>query len=235
MDYSKNSPLFLHNSPSITADILRTIRRRAYEVYLYKAHPIKTVGSYTRHIWQDMRDYFNGDQDAFAFIDSLVAEIDNQYTRAWNEGAKEAGVDPRDMSDPDLVPLQDRIEREREFILGLAEDIDAARAQGMTTQEFSAAFKYRADLWANRYAEVKNEAVIWFSRDKLEWQLGATEQHCATCAKLNGVVAYADEWNESGLRPQSAPNDRLECGGWRCDCSLVPTDKRKTRGGIPQV
>lgn len=212
--------------------LARTLRRLAYKTHI---EAIKTVGSYTLHIWQDMREYFHQEQDAFEFIDSLTAEITNQYTRAWNEGARAAGVDPRDMADPDLAHLDDMIRAEFNFVLGLAEDIDNARYREMTDQEFADAFKGRADLWANRYTEVKNEAVVWFSREKLVWILGATEQHCSTCARLNGVVAYADEWYASGLRPQNAPNERLECGGWRCDCRLEPTDKRKTRGGIPSV
>lgn len=45
---------------------------------------------------------------------------------------------------------------------------------------------------------------------------------------LNGIVAYAREWNEYGIHPQSPPNDLLECGGWRCQCRLVSTAKRVT-------
>ena len=203
---------------------------------LYITRATKTQDSYLRHMWQDAREYFTGDQDAFQFIDSFVAEIDNQLTRAWNEGAREAGVDPREMDDPDLVILQDKIENEREYILGLAGDIDQARADGLTPAEFKQRFYSRVEMWANRYKETVNDAKLYFgSLEKYEWQLGATEQHCATCYRLNGVVATGEEWDESGLRPQNPPNERLECGGWKCDCSLVPTKRRRTRGGIPDV
>ena len=203
---------------------------------LYITRATKTQDAYLRHMWQDAREYFTGEQDAFQFIDSFVAEIDNQLTRAWNEGAREAGVDPRDMDDPDLVILQDKIENEREYILGLAGDIDQARADGLTPAEFKQRFYSRVEMWANRYKETVNDAKLYFgSLDKYEWQLGATEQHCSTCYRLNGVVATGEEWDESGYRPQSPPNDKLECGGWKCDCSLVPTKRRRTRGGIPDV
>ena len=203
---------------------------------LYITRATKTQDAYLRHMWQDAREYFTGEQDAFQFIDSFVAEIDNQLTRAWNEGAREAGVDPREMDDPDLVILQDKIENEREYILGLAGDIDQARADGLTPAEFKQRFYSRVEMWANRYKETVNDAKLYFgSLEKYEWQLGATEQHCATCYRLNGVVATGEEWDESGLRPQNPPNERLECGGWKCDCSLVPTKKRRTSGGIPDV
>jgi hypothetical protein len=35
--------------------------------------------------------------------------------------------------------------------------------------------------------------------------------------------------------PQNAPNDSLECGGWKCDCSLTPTDARRTPGAYGKI
>lgn len=234
MAISNNSHPFWETNAAEQLAFVRSVRHVAYKAYISRL-PVKTVGSYSRHIWQDMREYFHQEQDAFQFIDSVTTEIRNQYTRAWNEGARAVGVDPRDMSDPDLMALEDRIRKEYNFVLGLAEDIDNARYQEMSDASFNASFRGRADLWANRYTEVVNEAKVWFGQEKLEWQLGATEEHCSTCAMLNGVVAYAREWYESNIRPQNAPNPMLECGGWRCDCKLVPTTKRKTRGGIPRL
>ena len=69
----------------------------------------------------------------------------------------------------------------------------------------------------------------------LVWRLGRTEQHCSTCFALNGTVASATDWVISGIRPQAAPNARLECGGWRCDCSLDVTDEPLSAGGVPAV
>jgi hypothetical protein len=33
---------------------------------------------------------------------------------------------------------------------------------------------------------------------------------------------------EQRFHPQGAPNDALECGGWRCDCSLEVTKEKPT-------
>lgn len=55
------------------------------------------------------------------------------------------------------------------------------------------------------------------------WHLGSTEQHCATCAGLDGITLTIAEWNELGLDPRGPD---LNCGGWRCDCS-------RTADGLP--
>ena len=84
-------------------------------------------------------------------------------------------------------------------------------------------------MWSNRYNEVVNEAKIWFGgKQRLKWKLGATEKHCTTCQALDGIVAYASEWEQSGLKPQNPPNPNLECGGWHCDCSLETTDEKRS-------
>ena len=66
-------------------------------------------------------------------------------------------------------------------------------------------------------------------------EMGATEEHCATCAALDGLVAYAVDWERSGVKPQNPPNGALECGGWRCDCSLVPTKERATNNAFDEI
>jgi hypothetical protein len=96
----------------------------------------------------------------------------------------------------------------------------------------------RVQLWANRYNEAYNEGVRLIALEtggKLIWRLGKTEEHCDTCSRLNGIVAYASEWETAGVKPQAAPNGYLTCGGWRCDCSLDPTKKRKTPGALDKI
>ena len=93
-------------------------------------------------------------------------------------------------------------------------------------------------MWAHRYTDVVNQAKVWFGKRKkvkLKWEMGATEEHCATCAALNGIVAYAEDWERSGIHPQNPPNQALECGGWRCDCALVPTTERATNNALERI
>ena len=111
-----------------------------------------------------------------------------------------------------------------------------AKADGLPREQFDVQFGSRVDIWANRYPETENRARMHFGgKQRLEWVLGATEKHCSTCAALNGIVAFAEEWEESGVQPQSPPNGALECGGWQCDCSLVPTDRRRSANALTRI
>ncbi len=208
--------------------VILAIQTRAMKAYLSRGI-FKTIGAFQRQLWSAALAFFRGETDAFQFIDDYVYSIGNQLGKAWREGARDVGVDPRDFADEDLAKLDAIIASEHEYILGLATDIENARIAGYTLDEFRTGFYSRVDLWVNRYNETVNAARIWFGgRQKLEWVLGATEKHCLTCSKLNGMVAYASEWQASGFQPQAAPNTMLECGGWRCDCELKPTDKRRS-------
>lgn len=190
---------------------------------------VKTVGYYERALWDTVRGFYNNG-DGGAFLDRMIGLIRQQLTRAWREGAAAVGFDPDEMDNEDLFQLERIITQEYEFILGLADDIELARQN----DEGYANFRQRIAIWSKRYTDVVNQAKLWFAgRQKLKWILGATEKHCATCFALDGIVAYAKEWDERGLHPQQPPNGLLECGGWHCDCRLEPTKERKKRGGIP--
>ena len=193
----------------------------------------KTVKYYNLVLDRAVVDFYQGDIDEGDFIGEMIRLIEGQFTRAWNEGAASVGFDPKQMDAEDLALLKERIDAEMEFVLGFTEDINNAAANGAPIGPY----RERVKLWANRYNEVVNDARLHFGkkRQHLKWELGATEEHCKTCAKLDGVVATALAWEKRGLHPQGAPNEKLECGGWRCDCKLTPTNEPLTKGGIPKV
>ncbi len=215
--------------PDAVMSAIIGLRMTAYHKFLKQRDVVKTFAYYVRALRRAVLNFYRMDMDAFEFIDEMVRLIDEQFTRAWNEGAREVGVDPKDMTDDDLAILERRKIDEQQHILGFASDIETARMeQAPITPLYN-----RVELWANRYNEIKNDAAIHFGgRKKLEWILGATEEHCATCSRLNGIVAWAREWEQSGFHPQGAPNLLLECQGWRCDCSLIVTDKRRTANAL---
>jgi len=192
----------------------------------------KTEAFYQRVLDKDVRDLYNGKMDRGAFVDDMVRLIDQQFDRAWNEGMRENGLDPKaDMTDAWAKELDDTKVRELDYVESFADDITQAGKDGTDIKPL----RDRVGLWTNRYNQVVNQAQITTANkeDKFAWRLGATEQHCETCQKLNGIVATAKDWQESGYKPQHAPNAMLECGGWRCDCSMEITDEPLTKGGIP--
>lgn len=160
------------------------------------------------------------------FIDILGNLVQGQlrqaYDLAWSEKGNE-GAMPEYLTSA----LENAITTQYKFIDQFFRDIVDARIDGTGIDALLA----RAPLWAQRYNEAYNDAVRLILAENggnLVWQLGATEQHCPECYALNGIVASAKEWDELGVHPQGAPNPLLTCGGWRCDCSLTPTTRRRS-------
>ena len=188
---------------------------------------LKTEAFYSRALRAAVRELYRGG-DAGDFIDKLAGLVEEQFRRAWNEGARDAGF-TGEMTDDDLLPLIDRMAAEQEFIFAYADAIEQAGKDGSPI----APLYERADMWAARYNEIRDWARVHFGkRDMYKWVVGPTE-HCDTCQSLNGTVASGEAWEAArarGIYPQS--REGLDCGGWRCQCELQPTKDPPT-GAIP--
>ena len=200
---------------------------------------IKTEGAFEAHVWDYMRGYFKSG-DVGIFIDRMAGEIENQWTRAWNEGARQAGVEPDEMDEADMQIIEAQIRQEVEYVMGLAEDIDQAIVDGLTDEEFNKRFAYRPPMWSNRYNAIVDESRIHFStgKSKSEWILGDTIEHCESkdgfvgCSDLAGFVLYDTEWAQVQVMPQG---DKLACHGFNCACRLSETTKQRTPNGLSRV
>lgn len=208
----------IHRNIPIPDDLLHDLRVAG----------IKSQDYYEANLKRLVRSLYKGDIDELEFTFVFGDLITGQLTKAWNEGMLENGVLEDDMTDEWRIMLGDIITQEKGQV---GEYANAIISASMLTNEPIDPLLARASLWANRYQDVYNQAVIATAdeKTKLEWVMGATEEHCSTCYALNGLVAYAREWEEMAVKPQQPPNTMLECGGWRCQCSLQPTTNRHTR------
>lgn len=223
---SANIPLFLVKAVGLVPEVKAYLSDKALDF-------LKSINTYNRQLWNYCLDLYRTG-DGGAFLNRFIEAVGNQITRAWNEGAREVGVEPEEMTDIDLNELKAIIDSEYDHVIDLGEAIIASR--GGTLAEFRQQFRNRVDLWVNRYDDAANRAKVYFGgRQRLIWVLGETEEHCATCAALAGIVAFAYEWEQSGIRPQSPPNPVLECEGWHCDCELKPTDKRRSPDALGKL
>ena len=205
--------------------IIPNLKAGFYKTYDYMLGVI-------RHAVQSV---YNG-YIAGEFIDIMQSLITGQMTQAYQQAWEDDGN--TDFGLPDFLQsaLNENISRNLNFdyIYQYYKDIIDARVDGTPVEPLIA----RASLWANRYNEAYNEAVALITErtgGKLVWNLGPTEQHCGSCAPLDGIVAYATEWELAGVHPQNAPNSALECGGWNCKCTLTPTNERKTRNAWNKI
>jgi len=160
----------------------------------------------------------------------ILGQISQAYETAWIDDGNEPPPPEylRDASQAAVLAQYEHIE-------GLYRAVVDARVDNTPLAPLLA----RAPLWAQRYPEAYNDAKLLIAAEtggKLQWKLGRTEKHCPFCSAFNGLVAYASEWRELGIQPQNAPNPALTgtrhgekgCEGWRCDCSLDNTDRRRS-------
>jgi hypothetical protein len=217
-----------------SADYLASIDRypsKAADMWLTAL--VKTVNWYDRAMWSAVRDLYNGVIGSMEFETQMIDMIQNQMRRAWNEGIRSLGLDPEiDQTMEGEAQLQEIMLSELDYVGPLAQDILDAMHAGDPVEPFHS----RVDIWTVRYTDVVNQAVQFYSGlgQKLMWVYGDTA-HCTTCEQLDGTVAYASEWEQAGLHPQRPENNMLECGGWRCQCQLIPTDERRSPNALDKL
>lgn len=172
-----------------------------------------------------VRGLWSGVLDKAQFKDAMQATIDRNLRRAWNEGAGECGIKVADLTEEEQGKLDKAILEQFRYIGGFADDI--AGVNKKTGGKVAPLFE-RAELWVNQYDSVRSLAQTTVCQDeKLEWELGPTEEHCPDCSWYAGKVYRASVWNKYDIRPQSHD---LACHGYNCKCRLRKTDKSVTRG-----
>lgn len=189
------------------------------------------IDRYRRDLRSFVRGLWTGVMDTARFIASVTDAVERAVMTAWREGAAKAGVKEDELTPDELAARDQAMWNQWMHVAGFAEFVDAnSRANGGNLETCL----NRADLWVNQYnsASVKAEAMAAGDM-KAVWVLGPTE-HCPTCAKLNGKVKRMSYWVAHVL-PQNAPNPRLSCGGWRCQCTLQKTDLPLSKGRLPGV
>jgi hypothetical protein len=186
---------------------------------------LKSESDYARRVRGLAHGLWSGDIEPFAFVDGMVDLLFRNYEIAWQEGARQCGMGPGERSLEEADRLRREILADQGRIMGYTDWIVVhSKALGFKFETV----KGRAEIWANRYNSIVTLAQVTACADKkMVWYFGATEQHCNDCASYDGKVFRASTWARYGAIPRS---HNLECGGWRCDCRLVPTDAPVTPG-----
>lgn len=229
----------LHETPYNLMPILETAFFRieelgvdAYQAGLKAIQQIeaelKDTETYTRQLTNNVHALYSRAMSRLAFFRDTGNIIETQLTEAWKSGADEMMVLPEDMTEEDNAYIQKLIKDEKKYLDKFADDIQDAAAEGQGWQQFQP----RVGMWVNRINDVENQARIYFGgKQRLIWKYGPTE-HCDDCLRLNGIVAFAQEWKESGVHPQSRD---LKCHGLKCQCTCTPTSKRRTVKALDRI
>jgi hypothetical protein len=161
------------------------------------------------------------------FRDAVEANMNRGLTQAYYRGANEFGVKPDEFTDREKAELSQYIMGQSSYIVGWGQSIQEGNKESKT---LLSSHYPRLEQWASRYYEVFNMARLSVGGDiKMQWSLGATEEHCGDCSYYNGKIKRASMWKELGIAPKSK---ELGCKGFNCDCSLDPTTERATAGSL---
>lgn len=189
--------------------------------------------NYRRGLRAAVRGLWLGALDRDQFWESMSLTINSGITSAWHAGAADCGIAPDELSPEELTALQKAIDYEHLWIGGFANTImENTKAKGgKLTPLFS-----RAEIWIGRWEGTRSAARVMACKDKkLKWNQGPTEQGCPTCSRLNGQVRRASFWQAKGVLPRVHGSPLLDCQGYRCECTLDPTDEPSSRGRLPKL
>lgn len=191
----------------------------------------KDIGQFKAAVRAAVRKLWIGAGDLFDFFEDMDRAITFHFNAAWNEGANQCGIRPDERTPEEEQRLTALITQNRQYIYGFGEAVqEGSKANGgLLGPQMS-----RAEMWINRYNEVRSIALQMACADvKLRWQWSPeVEQHCEDCRKLNGRVYRASVWAKYGIRPQST---ELACHGYRCGCSFIVTTDPLTPGRPPAI
>lgn len=171
------------------------------------------IDTYRAGLRSAARGLWTGTFSLSQFQNEMRTLINRRLTQAFEEGAKECGIKPDELTPEEQLALGRAIQEELSHVGELANRIEAnSKANG---GKLTPLLNRVSTLWLNRYRDLKNRAIQLTCQDKkLIWRLGPTEVSCRTCPRLDKKVKRASVWRRRELRPQDPPNSRLECQGY---------------------
>jgi hypothetical protein len=197
-----------------------TLAPTAYKSYEYF---LSTLESMVSNVYNG----FMGNE----FINIMGNLVGGQLLKAYEQAWEDSGMTTWPIPDFLQASLDSFLMTQGDYIEPFYRDILTAGVDKTGLEPLLS----RAELWANQYNACYNEAIrligVEFGQ-RLQWREGDTVDKCSTCLALDGLVAFAREWEELGVHPQGYPNPLLECQGGgpgnHCGCTLSPTDQRRS-------
>ncbi len=167
------------------------------------------------------------------FANLISGQLWDAYSKAWEEEG-----DGGELPEYLVTSYDAEVLAQYDFVDQFYRDIVDARIDGTPLEPLLA----RAGLWANQYNAAYETARLLINTQNggnLIWRKGNTEHGCSTCANLDGICAWASEWEELDVHPRGYPNSKLQCEGGGpanfCDCTLEPTDQRRSPGAYGRI
>lgn len=160
----------------------------------------------------------NGEIDRRRFGVVARGLIASYGRKTYRDGLEAGGADASEISDEELAEISQLAIEQSQYVTNVGEAI--YKDEKVSPEQAAG----KPQLWWNKsMMPFYNAGLASADRNgNYEFQLGATEEHCIDCARLNGQVHRLRNWIKSGWMPQSS---KLSCGGWKCDCRIQKTNR----------
>jgi hypothetical protein len=190
----------------------------------------KTYEFYLHAVQGLVHGVYNGLVDSdfvFAMDNLILGQLRDAYIRAWVEDGHVTDLPPYLQESLDEMVIE-----QQSHVVQFWHAIIDARVDGTPISPLL----NRAVMWAQRWNEAYEMArhlITLNNGGKEQWVIDPAKENCTICSRLNGIVAYAREWDELNVHPRNAPNPILSkakggCEGWHCGCQRRPTDRRRS-------
>lgn len=135
---------------------------------------------------------------------------------AYIEGLAEGGIPADEMSDDDALMIVELSYQQLDYVTDFVRAIRDAKDDKALQRDI---LDNRIDLWIRSIEAAGAQGLASAkSNEMVTWHYGDTE-HCETCLRLNGQ-RHRRKWFASRNYFPRTPGAALECGGYRCMCSL---------------
>jgi hypothetical protein len=204
----------------------------APQVIRFLSPAYKTYDYFLARIDGLVRGVYDGNVGG-EFIDIFANLISGQFQDAYDRAWVDAGFTEA-LPDYLQAAYQEAVANQYSFVDGFYRAIVDARIDKTSVTPLM----NRAGLWAGQWNTEYERATRLITEKnggRMIWSEGDTVEKCDQCKALDGIVAFASEWETLGVHPKGFPNKKLGCKGGHCDCTLLPTDKRRSPNAYGRI
>lgn len=177
-----------------------------------------------------LREARNGNLSRRRWASLVRSQIKRYGMAAFRDGLQDGGVDPEEMTDDDRQTVNELISDQSRYVTQFGAVLFDSKAIS------DAEAQQKPAMWYNRsiHPFYQQGELSADQNGMREWVLGRTEEHCSTCSAANTQRHRLKSWHARGILPKNNGFADLECGGFNCECRLVPI-RGRARGRLDRI
>lgn len=189
----------------------------------------KSMPSYNRELRNIMRGVIDKQIPEASAVQASDSAVRRNMMQAAMAGIEKAGLLKGDLTQEELMAIQNAIFNEQDYVIGL---VEAAVAESRKEAPSYAYIFNRVDMWANRWGMMQDQMFVMASKNKkIKWGRKDGKDSCIDCITYDNRVYRGSVWQKADIRTKMWD---LTCRGGHCGCEQFETDEPVNRGFPPQ-